>query len=330
MSNAKMRDGIYKQGKRWYVQLELPRDPQTGERQRRVLSGFRTRKEAEQARDDARARLTRGTFVEPTKLTVAIYLEQWLTITRQRVRPGTYASYELHVRRYIVPRVGWARLQELTTTQVKTMYAELAESGAERRTGGLSEKTVHNIHVTLRKALGDAVDDGLIFRNPAARAHRAPTERPEIDVWDSEQLRAFLDHVRESGLPRIRLHALRHSHATSEFEGRGAHGGRKPAARAREGVDHRGPLPARAPGHGRRGRGADGGVDRRGPRVSTRVGVRHCADCSRLDVRNWLRSPGTAAQENRPWSGWSCGSPRRAGRGRLRRAVLRRGWISGQ
>jgi integrase len=203
MSNPKMRDGLVKRGAKWGFKLELPRDPDTGERRVKWHSGYRTRDEAKQARDDARARLAKGTYVEPQRLTIGQYLDQWLSITKARVRPGTYASYELHVRRYIKPRIGGTGLQTLTTLQVKTLYAELTESGADRRAGGLSQKSVHNVHVTLRKALQDAVDDGLLVRNPAARAHRAPTGRPEMNVWDSEQLRSFLDHVRKD-----RLYAL--------------------------------------------------------------------------------------------------------------------------
>jgi len=38
----------------------------------------------------------------------------------------------------------------------------------------LAHSTVHRIHTTLRRALGDAVHDQLIRTNPASGAHTAP------------------------------------------------------------------------------------------------------------------------------------------------------------
>ena len=55
--------------------------------------------------------------------------------------------------------------------QVRGLYRQLAE-------GGLSEKTIHNVHICLRKALQDAFEDGLVRRNVAERAHAKPKDRP--------------------------------------------------------------------------------------------------------------------------------------------------------
>lgn len=140
------------------------------------------------------AAVSGGTFVETSKKTVAQYLTgDWLPAVD--VRPGTWDAYELHCRRYIVPRIGTIPLQELSRNHVKALYLELRESGRVRGTGGLSGKTVHNVHLTLHKALADAVEDRVIPRNPAEGAHRLPPERPEMSTWTAQQLRDFLLHV---------------------------------------------------------------------------------------------------------------------------------------
>src|SRR2546422_2824810 len=69
--------------------------------------------------------------------------------------------------------------------QVRGLYRQLAE-------GGLSEKTIHNVHICLRKALQDAFEDGLVRRNVAERAHAKPKDRPEMLTWSAEELSAFL------------------------------------------------------------------------------------------------------------------------------------------
>lgn len=51
------------------------------------------------------------------------------------------------------------------------------------------------VHTILHRALGDAVDAGLLVSNPVDKA-KPPTVKqaaaPEMKVWDAEQLRAFL------------------------------------------------------------------------------------------------------------------------------------------
>lgn len=52
---------------------------------------------------------------------------------------------------------------------------------------------MHNIHLTLHRALEDAVHDGVIPRNPASGARQAPRAGREMQTWDSDQLRMFLE-----------------------------------------------------------------------------------------------------------------------------------------
>ena len=55
----------------------------------------------------------------------------------------------------------------------------------------------------LLKAFNDAVDDQLLPRNPAERAHRAGPNHFQITTWTAEQLRTFLTAVQDD-----RLYAL--------------------------------------------------------------------------------------------------------------------------
>lgn len=189
-----MRQGhAYKRGKTWayVVDVALPGE----KRKQKTKSGFPTKKAALAAMQEVQVAVTRGSYLEPSKLTLAEYLTDWLVSIRRELQPGTFDSYELHCRRYIVPSLGGVPLRSLTRTRVKAFYADLSTEGRVRRQGGLSTKTVHNIHLTLRKALNDAVEDSLISQNPAAGAHRLSSARPEPDTWTPAQLRQFLDYV---------------------------------------------------------------------------------------------------------------------------------------
>jgi integrase len=57
---------------------------------------------------------------------------------------------------------------------------------------GLSAKSVHNVHIALRAALNDAVENGLLRTNPAYKALKPPKRRKVMKVWTVEELREFL------------------------------------------------------------------------------------------------------------------------------------------
>lgn len=191
-----MRGHVRKRGSSWTAVVELPRE--NGKRRQRWLSGFPTRKAAEQAMREALGRVESGVDVEPSKLTVSLYLEDvWLPALR--VRPTTASYYMLAVDRYIVPRIGGVPLQKLTSPMLNGLYAELERSG--RRNGkGLSPRSVRHVHAILRRALADAVAWNLLLRNVADAAKPPRKERPTITTWSAEQLGWFLASVRDDRL----------------------------------------------------------------------------------------------------------------------------------
>lgn len=73
-----MRGSIIKRGTTYSVVLDLGRGPD-GKRVRRWHSGYRTKRDAERARTELLARVDQGSYVEPSRLTVAVFLrQQWL------------------------------------------------------------------------------------------------------------------------------------------------------------------------------------------------------------------------------------------------------------
>ncbi|MGH8901313.1 MAG: tyrosine-type recombinase/integrase [Egibacteraceae bacterium] len=173
--------------------------PLGGPRDQRTKMGFGTKREAVAAMNALQAELGDGTYVESSRITVAEYLTDWLKLAKLRLRPGSYDACAIHVNSYIVPRLGDARLQTLSARRVKQFYAELAVNGRIRGEGGLSEKSVHNVHTTLSRALRDAVSDRLIARNSATGAHQQP-ESPEQETWNAEQVTEFLEFVESDRL----------------------------------------------------------------------------------------------------------------------------------
>jgi hypothetical protein len=109
------------------------------------------------------------------------------------LEPNTHEVYGHYARAYVKPRLGHVRLQQLTATNLRRFYTELAASGG-RRGQSLKPKTIKNVHALIHRALEDAVDQGLMTRNVAAlRSARPPKlEKTERGVWTPENLRVFL------------------------------------------------------------------------------------------------------------------------------------------
>jgi integrase len=195
-----MNGSVIKRGTSWSVVLDLGRDG-TGKRLRKWHSGYRSRKEAEHARVELLSTLAKGTYVAPSKVTLGSYLtDHWLPAKRSTVKTTTLASYQQHVDKHIVPRIGGIQLVNLGAAQLNALYAELLEAGKRDGSGGLSPTTVRRIHSTLHKALADGVRWGLIARNPADSADPPRAAKTEMAILEPAQLRGFIDAVREDRL----------------------------------------------------------------------------------------------------------------------------------
>jgi integrase len=128
----------------------------------------------------------RGLIFDRADLKLGPYFDGWLKAIRDTVRQRTWERYESIVRVHIKPALGAAKLQALTPNHLRALYRDKLDAG-------LAPRTVNYIHVTLHKALKDAVSDGLIPKNVAAAVRSPRPEKPEIHPLTREQARRLLD-----------------------------------------------------------------------------------------------------------------------------------------
>ena len=181
-----------KAGPRFLIKFTAQREDGT---KRVVLKrGFKTRRDAAAALREQLGQVDRGTHVAPSKVTVDRHFATWLDGLRKG--PTTIASYRKNVRLHVIPYIGDVQLAQLTGTRLTALYRQLETSGRADGAGGLGARTVRYIHTIMHSALAAAVDDNLIAVNPAAKA-KPPTAKeaksPEMQTWDADQLRTFLD-----------------------------------------------------------------------------------------------------------------------------------------
>ena len=187
-----MRGHVRRRGTTWAVVVDVGRD-ESGRRRQSWHSGFRTRHAAEEELAQIVGRLQNGSYVKPDSQTVAPFMREWLDSIRATVRASTWATYQALTERHIIPALGRIPLQKLTPARLNALYATLLRDGHRNGKGGLSARSVRYVHVTIHKALADAVRWNLLPRNVADQASAPRQQRREMGVWTAPQLRAFLD-----------------------------------------------------------------------------------------------------------------------------------------
>ena len=195
-----MRGHIVKRGSRYYAVVYQGVDAATGKQRYRWHAAGDTRRGAERLLADLVKRIHDGEYRTPEKITLADYLQKrWLPAKRTRVKPSTASAYERIIRLHIVPHIGRIPLQQLQPEDLDELYAKLLTDGKRSgsRAGGLSAKSVRNVHTTLLSALSDAARKGTVLRNAAAVADppRVARSAQPLRVWTSEQLRTFLQSI---------------------------------------------------------------------------------------------------------------------------------------
>ena len=180
-----MRGTIQKKGKKWYAVIYDGVNPATGQYRRRWIQAGTRRGDAEKLLAELVKRSHRGETVVSEKLTLGQYLtDRWLPVQQARLRKSTHDAYRRNIELHVIPALGKRPLDQLTPEDIEVFYAALLKGGRKKRPGekgpakGLAPKTVHNIHVMLNKALGDA---GTTSSGPrsrrACRAGRARHRR---------------------------------------------------------------------------------------------------------------------------------------------------------
>lgn len=165
----------------WIGSVEAGWDD-NGNRARKYVSS-RNQADALDKLRKARAAVERHGTIPTRTTTVEAWLNLWLD-TIVTVKPSTMGSYRSTCRTYLIPRLGRYRLDRLAPAHVRAMLAWMSD---ER---GLSAATVHRAHRVLRKAMSDAVDEGLIGQSPVD-----PVKAPSIAGADQDFL--TVDEVKD-------------------------------------------------------------------------------------------------------------------------------------
>jgi integrase len=184
---------------RWAIILDV-RDPATGKRKRRWHSFAGTKRAAQVECARLIAEAQHGTVVNPNRLTLDAFFDQWLDYMRSQIGPRAHERYTEIARKNLVPLLGPMALLKLQPTTVSQAYAKALASGRRDGRGGLSPRSVTYMHRILRHALKDAVRWRLLAHNPTDAVDPPKVERRRIQVLDADGTARLIEAARETTL----------------------------------------------------------------------------------------------------------------------------------
>jgi integrase len=156
----------------------------------------KTKAEARRWMVQAKTDAARGQLAARRPPTFKAYLQDtWLATISDNVKPRTQVSYTLNAKR-IPEWLGSLRLDELKRAHFQRFYNELTKQGKAPR-------TVRQVHMTLHKALEDALRLDLISRNPTEAVQLPRVPQKETTWYNDEQLARLFDATEGD-----RFHAL--------------------------------------------------------------------------------------------------------------------------
>lgn len=182
---------------RWMASLRYS-DPVSGESVRVALYG-KSKTEASRKLREARSRTESGKPARDSARTVGAWLADWRegALAASSRAASTKDTYIVLCKTHLEPApFGAVALDRLRPSHIDKLLLDL-------RGKKLAESTVRLIFTTLRLALEDAVRDGLVAENVAAKVSRPKPPRKEARFLTTAEVARLLDAAKDS-----RYHSL--------------------------------------------------------------------------------------------------------------------------
>ena len=179
----------------WQARITLGRDPGTGKQIQKSIYG-KTQKEVREKMTALLAEKDKGTYVEPSKMTVGQWLDTWLKDYTGGIKEQTRTQYEQVCRIHLKPSFGAVALLALKPPAIQRLYNKLIETGR-------SPKTVKNVNGVFHKALQQAVLLQFIPVNPCDAVQLPKAVKPDLCVLNEEKISEFLTAIKGSEYENI-------------------------------------------------------------------------------------------------------------------------------
>lgn len=137
-----------------------------------------------------------GTYIDPTKLTVAEWLNQWFDVySRPNLKPKSELVYKYCID-LAIEKIGRLKMAKVTTLHIQQALNELANEPkkAKSKSGTTrSGATMTHIRRVIRMAFQQAVEDEIIAKNPVEKTKQYKPSAEKITPVPEEDLAKIAD-----------------------------------------------------------------------------------------------------------------------------------------
>jgi integrase len=177
-----------------------------GKRATRYHSFKGTKREAQAELVRLLAAADRREYVDPSRATVAEFLDRWEGWIVTQVSAKTIERYRELLAHHVRPHLGARRIQRLRPVDLAELYGKLQHAKPDG--AGLSARTVGHVHRLLHRVLSAAVKWTVIPTNPAALAEAPRVERTEVEILTPDQVGTALRALRGRPLYPVAVVAI--------------------------------------------------------------------------------------------------------------------------
>ena len=191
---------------RWEGRYTVGHDPETGKAIIKNVLG-KTQAEVKEKLKKAIEENVGIDYGRAKSYTVGSWLEVWMeNYAKIKLRPSTFKTSQGFLKNHIKPQIGGIPLAELTSLDLQRFYKHLLDGGrvdrieAKKKPKGLAPKTVRNIHQMIGSAYNLAMEQRLVTKNPTQGCALPKVEHKEMKTLTADQLSAFFQEARDSGV----------------------------------------------------------------------------------------------------------------------------------
>ncbi|MCY8989817.1 tyrosine-type recombinase/integrase [Bacillus atrophaeus] len=178
MPIKKMKNGSYK------VDISIGVDPVTGKRRRKTRMA-KTKKEAEELYVALKHKYNSGIQPSQRNLSFEEIRDIYLESCKLHNKPNYYQIQLYTINKHITPHFFNSNIKKLTHTEIRKFQKNLINTG-------LSNKTVNNIMIILKKLFDAAINEKIINTNPCDGVPNLSLPKKQMKFWIPEQFKAFI------------------------------------------------------------------------------------------------------------------------------------------
>lgn len=166
-------------------------------RRKQLRKRYKTEREARTALDAVRGDVARGTYVYPSKITLAQACEDWLA-SKHGLKPSTLHGHRVNLAPALA-ELGEVEVQKLSKRHLDDLVTALRAGGLTSPTGksrkSWSPRSVNYLLGLLTAVLRDQMRQGHLVRNVAELVDRIPADPKAAETFTPAELQKVLAHI---------------------------------------------------------------------------------------------------------------------------------------